>query len=84
MLINLIGYSATVIGSLLFLPQVIKSYRTKKVSDVSLLFLLMYFFNCILWGIYGLLIHSSPVFVANLIGLLLGAVQLVFKLKFRD
>ena len=81
-IVNIIGYAATVVGTCLMLPQVIKSWRTKKVKDISLLMLVFYFFNCLLWGIYGVLIWAMPVIVANAIGFLVSIVQLVLKLKF--
>ncbi|MFH1916020.1 MAG: SemiSWEET family transporter [Nanoarchaeota archaeon] len=79
---NIIGYAATVVGTCLMLPQVIKSWKTKRVADVSLLMLVFYFFNCLLWGIYGVLIHAIPVIVANTMGFLVSIVQLGLKLKY--
>lgn len=83
MITNLIGYCATVVGSLLLLPQVIKSYKTRRVHDLSFFFIVLYALNCFLWLIYGFLIAANPIVIANFIGLCLCMMQLVFKLKFR-
>jgi len=57
-LINIIGYSGAVVGTLFMLPQVVKSVWSKKVNDVSLLTVIGFVVNCALWLTYGLLIHA--------------------------
>lgn len=77
-----IGYLAAIIGTSLMLPQVIKSVRTKRVHDLSWLMLILYFTNCLLWGIYGYLISAMPIIICNAIALLISIVQLGLKLKY--
>ncbi|MBT5021399.1 hypothetical protein HOK51_09610 [Candidatus Woesearchaeota archaeon] len=79
---QIIGFTAAIVGTALMLPQVIKSIKTKKVDDVSLGMVLLYFFNCLLWLIYGALIIAWPVIVCNFIALLISIIQLVIKLKY--
>ena len=82
LLTNLIGYTATVIGTFLMLPQVIQSLRTKKVGDVSMGMVVLYVLNCFFWLIYGLLLNAPPLLIANSIGLVISIFQLVLKLKY--
>jgi len=42
----------------------------------------LYFLNCVLWAIYGILINAMPVIVANLIALVISIVQIVIKVKY--
>jgi MtN3 and saliva related transmembrane protein len=84
MMTLLIGYCATVVGSLLLVPQVIKTYKTRRVHDLSFLFIILYILNSVLWLAYGLLIDAKPVAIANAVALALCIAQLVFKLRFRD
>ncbi len=84
MMTILIGYCATVVGSLLLVPQVIKTYKTRRVHDLSFLFIILYILNSVLWLAYGLLIDAKPVAIANVVALGLCIAQLVFKLRFRD
>ena len=79
---NIIGYSATAVGISMMTPQLYKSLTTKKVHDVSLGMLLLYFLNCFLWGIYSILIASNPVIIANGAGLLISMALLVLKVKY--
>jgi MtN3 and saliva related transmembrane protein len=81
-IINLIGYAAVVIGTSLMLPQVVKSFRTKKMDDVSFGTVVLYFFNCLLWLIYSWLIHAWPPVVANAIGLAISVVQIRLKMVY--
>lgn len=80
---ELIGYTAAFVGTLLMLPQVIKSYQTKSVKDVSFIMIIMYIVNDILWAIYGVLISSIPLVVCNVIAFGIGVTQLGLKMKYK-
>lgn len=81
-LINIIGYSAAVIGTSLMLPQVFKSYRTKSVTDLSWGMLVLYFLNCALWLVYGILISASHLILTNAIALVISIFQVLLKLRY--
>jgi len=80
-LVNIVGYSAAVIGTSLMLPQVLKSYRTKSVADLSWGMLILYFFNCVLWLIYGTLINALHVILTNAIALFISLVTSLINLE---
>lgn len=80
---DIVGYAATVVGTCLMLPQIIKSWRTRSVGDLSLGMVVLYFFNCLLWLIYGVLLGAMPVIIANAIGLVISIIQLGLKLRYR-
>jgi len=80
---DLFGYTAVVVGTSLMLPQIVKSFRTKKMGDVSLGTVVLYFFNCLLWLIYSWLIRAWPPVVANAIGLGISVVQIRLKMLYR-
>lgn len=77
-----IGYIAAAVGSVMMLPQLVKSWRTRRVDELSLGTVLFYIVNCALWMTYGVLVHSGPVMLANAAGLAIGVCQLVIKLQF--
>ena len=80
---EIVGYIAAVFGTALMLPQVYKSYKTKRVNDISIVMLIVYIINCSLWEIYGILIHSKPVIVCNVLALIIGILQTYLKFKFQ-
>jgi len=78
-LTNIVGFTAAIVGTSLMLPQIIKSIKTKSVKDISFIMLWLYFFNCVLWAIYGALIVSWPVIICNTIAFLISTRQLSLK-----
>ena len=81
-LTNLIGYVATAVGTCLMLPQIIKALETQRMADVAFGTVVLYFFNCLLWLIYGLRLGARPVIFANSIGLVVSVLQVFLKMKF--
>jgi lactoylglutathione lyase len=78
----MIGYAAVAVGASFMLPQVLKSWRTKRADDLSLASGTLYFANSILWLTYGLLIAAWPVAVANALALVISVIQVSLKLKY--
>ncbi len=78
---DIIGYAAATVGTILMLPQVYKSYRTRRVDDISMAMVIVYIVNCTLWEIYGWLLDSMPIILCNLIALVIAFVQLYLKLR---
>ncbi|OGZ27211.1 MAG: hypothetical protein A2365_00675 [Candidatus Nealsonbacteria bacterium RIFOXYB1_FULL_40_15] len=64
------------------LPQIVKSWKSGKTGDLSWGMAFLYFANCCLWLIYGLLIASLPMIMANGAGVAISLVQLFLKKKF--
>jgi MtN3 and saliva related transmembrane protein len=77
---TLIGYVAAVVGTVLMLPQVVRSWRTRQVNDVSLGMVWLYVANCALWLVYGVMADLRPVWLANAFALVISLVQLGLKL----
>ena len=80
--IELIGYLAATLTTAAFLPQVVQVWKSKSTKDLSLPTLLSFIAGVLMWLIYGLLLNSSPIIVANAVTLVLNLVILRFKLKY--
>ena len=80
--VEIFGYFAAILTTAAFLPQLIKTLKTKKADDVSLTTLLMFIIGVISWIIYGYKISSNPILIANLITLVLNLMILISKLYF--
>ena len=80
--IEFFGYFAAILTTLAFLPQLIKTLRTKKAEDVSLITLLMFLTGVLSWIIYGYKISSTPILIANIITFILNLLILIFKITF--
>ena len=80
--IEFFGYFAAILTTLAFLPQLIKTLKTKKAEDVSLITLIMFLTGVLSWIIYGYRIASTPILLANLITFVLNLLILIFKITF--
>ena len=59
-----------------FLPQVIKTWKSKSTKDVSLTMFLIASLGTTLWLIYGILIHSFSIIATNIIVLIFSLTML--------
>lgn len=61
-----------------FLPQVIKTFKSGRADDLSLMTFLMMFSGTVCWFAYGYILNDKPLMYANAItGLLAGSILLV-------
>ena len=68
---TIIGLIAAACTTIAFLPQAIKSLRTKQTKDLSLKTFLIATMGVLLWLVYGLLIDDLPLIAANAVTLIL-------------
>jgi len=80
--VDIFGYFAAILTTTAFLPQLIKTLKTKKADDVSLTTLVMFIIGVLSWIIYGYKISSTPILIANLITLILNLLILMSKVYF--
>jgi MtN3 and saliva related transmembrane protein len=78
-----IGYIAGALTTASFLPQVVKTARTRSARDLSGAMLLAFLAGLALWTYYGIQLGSTPIIVANIITIGLVGAILVMKVKFR-
>jgi len=78
----LIGYLAGTLTTVSFLPQVIRSYKTRSTHDISFKMLLLFGAGMLLWTIYGFLVNSMPIIAANVITFALVVVLIAMKVKY--
>lgn len=82
--IEIIGLIAAVLTTAAFLPQVYKTWKTKDVSSLSLPMFSMFFVGVVMWLIYGLLIESPAIILANTITVFSSFLLVYFKIKYRN
>lgn len=80
---DLVGYLAGVITTASFLPQVVKTLRSRSTRDISLGMYLLMTAGIGLWLVHGLAIGSGPVVAANGVTLVLVGIMLYMKLRYR-
>ena len=80
--VEFFGYFAAILTTAAFLPQLIKTLKTKKAEDVSLVTLIMFITGVGSWIIYGYKITSLPILIANIITLVLNLFILISKIYY--
>jgi MtN3 and saliva related transmembrane protein len=66
-----------------FLPQAVKTIRTKDTSGISLSMYVVFTVGTFLWLMYGIMYPSLPVAVANAITFIFAGIILVYKIKYK-
>ncbi|MEQ1513438.1 MAG: SemiSWEET transporter [Lysobacteraceae bacterium] len=75
------GYLAAVMTTLAFVPQAIKTIRTKDTRSISLGMYVVFTAGIAMWLVYGIALNSMPMILANIVTFLLSATILGLKLK---
>ncbi|MCL2184135.1 MAG: SemiSWEET transporter [Chitinispirillia bacterium] len=75
--------SAGALTTVSFLPQVIKTYKSRSAQDLSLGMFLLFTLGVLLWTVYGIAIMKPAVYIANAVTLALAASLLYAKFKFK-
>ena len=80
---NALGLVAGVLTTIAFIPQVVKTWKTRYTRDISLGMFLIFSVGTLLWLLYGVRIGALPVVVANAVTLVLALTILIFKVKYK-
>lgn len=81
MLIKIIGLVAASLTTFAFLPQAIKTWRSKSTHDLSPLMFSMLCLGILLWLIYGIVINDLTIILANGVTLGLASTIMYFIIK---
>lgn len=81
---ELLGLIAGLFTTIAFVPQVVKIWKSKHAQDVSLAMFAIFSTGVALWIVYGFIIGSLPVILANSVTFALALAVLILKLYFRD
>lgn len=78
-----LGILAGTLTTISFLPQVIKTWKSRSAKDLSLGMFLIFSLGIALWLAYGFLIGDVPVILANAVTLVLSLTLLFFKFRWK-
>jgi MtN3 and saliva related transmembrane protein len=78
---DIVGTAAAVLTTSAFVPQVLHTLRTRDVSGISLSMYSAFTLGVALWLVYGFIVGSWPIIIANAITVSLASIVLFLKLK---
>ena len=81
---EIVGIIAGALSCTTFLPQVIKTWKSKSTKDVSLTMFLIASLGTALWLVYGILIHSISIIGTNIVVLFFSLTMLWLLFKHRE
>ena len=79
--IKICGLIAAFCTTISFLPQAIQIIRTKDTSSISAAMYSFFTFGTLMWLIFGIYSHNTPVILANGVTLILAVIILFYKLR---
>lgn len=80
-MVDLLGYVAACLTTVSFLPQVIKTFKTRDTSGISLIMYSLFVMGIILWFFYGVLRDDMIIMSANMVTFFLAGSVLMLKIK---
>ncbi len=82
-MIIILGLVAAICTTASFLPQTIKTIKTKHIKSLSLSMYVVLTIGVFLWILYGILIKDLPLILANGLTFVFSAIILVMIIKHR-
>ena len=81
-IMGIIGILAGILILSGWVPQIVKGYRNKKLSDVSSYLMILIFAGAVLWLVYGLALDDVYIMGVNIAAMFLTMIVLSMKLKY--
>jgi len=81
--IEIVGFTASILGTVSLIPQVLKTWRSRSVSDISLVMYLIIGIDSLLWLIYGLVLALKPLIVQSSIIFFCACIMMIMKLLWK-
>lgn len=81
--ITLIGLAAGTLTTSAFIPQVIRTWKTRSTRDISLGMFIAFCAGIALWTTYGFMIESVPVIITNSVTFVLASIILGLKIRYK-
>ncbi|MCR6662546.1 MAG: SemiSWEET transporter [Luteimonas sp.] len=76
-----LGYAAATLTTLAFVPQAVKTIRSRDTRGISLGMYVVFIVGIVCWFGYGIALDSWPMIIANAVTFVLAAIILALKLR---
>lgn len=78
------GHFGAFLTGVTFIPQVYKTWTSRRAADLSLTMMMIVVLSTIVWLVYAFSLMLWPVIIANSIVFVLSIMLIVFKLTFKN
>lgn len=80
---DIFGFIASGFNIVMLMPQVVRTWKTKKTKDLSLTTLIIFLLSASLWVVYGVMKQALPVIISNVSVGITSLLLIGFKLKYK-
>lgn len=80
---EIIGVIAAILTTSGFVPQVVKTFKSKSVEGISLSMFSVLFAGTIFWLVYGILIRSFSIILANIFSSIFILALIVMRIMYK-
>ena len=77
-----IGLAAAFCTTAAFVPQVVRTWKSRSTADISLGMFIFYSTGIFAWLVYGVLLGDVPLMASNGVTFVLSLIMLGFKLRY--
>jgi MtN3 and saliva related transmembrane protein len=81
-LATIVGLVAAFCTTAAFVPQVVRTWKSRSTKDISLGMFVFYALGIFAWLVYGVLIGDLPLIASNGVTFVLSVIMLGFKLRY--
>lgn len=81
--VELVGFTAATLTTIAFVPQAIKTFRSRNTQSISLGMYSVFTVGIAFWFFYGVLLGSWPMILSNIVTLGLSGGILLMKLRYK-
>ena len=81
---DILGYIGGFFISITLIPQLVRTYKTKRAKDISPIFVVLAFLTTLIYLSYGILINETPIIAANGVLLFQNFLLVYFKYAYRN
>ena len=81
-MVEWIGVAAGTLTTISFIPQVLRTWKTKSVEDLSVWMLLAFNAGLALWLTYGIILRKPAIIYANSVTLVMALTLLGMKVRY--
>lgn len=80
---SIIGLIAGLLTTGAFLPQILKTIKTKDTKSISLSMYIVYVTGVLIWFVYGIMLGEIAIIITNIFSLLFGLIMLIMKIFYK-
>ncbi len=80
-MIDWIGYIAAIITTGSFIPQTVKTIKTRDTSGISFYMYFFFLIGIALWFVYGIMLDAWPIILANGLTMISSSIILFYKIR---